>query len=573
MKRDTSFAAIQENEGFFNETMVENPDYDFLKALGWLDAGAEVPEEFIEDVKFYQDDSDEAGGKAGGGSARKQIQFIVKCMKTPACKERAETTISAWGKNNKKYIEGNVGVLMRPIGTSERIDSNSVVGICSPNDGLWDCSEDESATEQGQDPAATTFVASPNTSPSTHLTMESTTQGMIDALAGESDNMQAIIDNVGVNSAGDANNVFGNGSGGVKIILIIPNGIAVTMPVSYQANFGNYWRWFKAFNDNYLGITKEDNNRNRMNFHFWFIRQDKTNKLVMKNAAKANKRFPWNRFDSLMSRVQSTAVQPKIKSTYENIWKEVNGKGFTSEGNIGVDCTIMWFHQYLPQDLLELADSTTQEDVIGPLDYACNTIHFWVGFNDMGDNSMAESRQVIRYIQGLLQPSQISMTSADPGLRGYHFVSSMAALAGDEGTALQSAVYNDMAMEKLRVKCLIAVSGKDYAAKVDSYNEALAAKESDYSFYYDGDITATTDPVSEYVMPVAYAYEGSDLEYEIDPTTAWPETEAEDVPNDYLCCGRGFSGKKYNANSHECCEGETPGSHKAKSFAEGCIDI
>lgn len=563
MKRETGFSAIQDNDSFFNQTeAVESPDMDFLRALGWLDNGADVPEEFIEDVKFYQDPK--------AGNARKQIQFIVKCLKTEACKDRAEATVSAWGKNNRRYIEGNIGVLLRPVAIQERIDTNNNVGICTPRDDVWACSQDDTASEHGQDPAATTWVDSPNDSPSTTLTTHADTVGMI--AAAESDNLDFVDSNTNISGASDPNNVFGSGVGGVKIILVIPNGIPVTMPESYQANFGNYWGWFKEFNANYIGITKTGT-ENRMNFHFWFIRQDKSSKLVMKNAAKANKRFPWNRFDSLMSRVQSTAVQPKLKGTFADIWKEVDNKGFSSEGNMGVDCIVLWFHHYIPQDMLELADSTTQDDVIKPLDLACNIIHFWVGFNDMGSNSMSESRDVIKYIQGLLQPSQVTWTTHDHLLRGYHWVSSMSALAGDEGTKLASRVYNDIALDRKRVKCLIATNGKDMATRIDFYNEALAAKESDYSFYYDGEVTATTDPVSEYVMPEAYAYEGDDIEYGFEATTPWPETEAEEVPNDFMCCGRGFSGKKYNANSHECCEGDMPGDHRPKSFSEGCIDI
>lgn len=586
VKRDTSFSAIQETADLFNSTEpMDNPDFDFLQSMGWLDAGADIPDEFIEDVKFYQEDCLESEKVDGvcppdtrSGGARKQIQFVVKCLKSDTCRPRAEKTVASWGKNMKKYIEGNIGVLLRPVSTEERMDENSPIGICTPNNPAQDCSATSGSDSENPE-GATTFVAAAQPDPSAAL---STHQSALDALAkhaedADSDEYSNNLNNVNSNlNAGlnSADNVFGSGSGGVKIILVVPNGIPVHMKDNYQSQYGNYWRWFKNFNERYMGITAQANfsaDKARNNFHFWFIRQDKMAKFVMKNAAKANRRFPWNRFDNLMLKVQSTAVQPKLKATYESIAKEINNKGFASTSYEGMDCVMFWFHHYLPQDLLEIADSKVQEDAIAPLDAACNTIHFWVGFGqDLGEGSeftMAESRTVINYMQGLLQPSQITHTSADTNMRNYHHVSDLASLVGDDGAALAGRVYNDIALDRKRVKCLFNDGGKDIAAQVEVYNNVLAAKQQDYQayFYEDGMATSEVAWANYETAEAAYAYEITDPQ-QIDYGYEAYAYAAPEGPKDFACCGRGFGGKKYDMNTHECCE-----EGSVKDINEGCI--
>jgi hypothetical protein len=95
----------------------------------------------------------------------------------------------------------------------------------------------------------------------------------------------------------DRENTFAKRS--AKIFLIIPNGVPVHMPENYQYRFGNYWRWFKNFNKRYIGVAAgPGSSANRVNFHFWFLRQDKNLKMIMKSPAKSSNRFPWKRFDS-----------------------------------------------------------------------------------------------------------------------------------------------------------------------------------------------------------------------------------------------------------------------------------
>jgi hypothetical protein len=575
MKRDTSFSAIDDTVNFYNETQpLDNPDFDFLQAMGWLDNPEDAPVEFMEDVKFYAEGDDNERDERAGGS-RKQIQYVVKCMKQSACKAKAMNSVSSWGKNIEKYIEGNVQVLFRPVATSVRQDDSSNFAVCTPEDGVIDCAANSG--EEG-DEEATTYEAVFNNDAANAISANPDIVAMLEEHAAEG--TSAALTQVAGNTnpgVSSSDNLYGTGVGGVKTILVIPNGIPVSMPNQVQLNYRKYWQWFKKYNQNFLGVDG-GSNPNRNNFHFWFIRQDKTAKYIMKNAAKANRRFPWNRFDNLMERVQPTAVQPKLKSTYEAIWKEVESKGFSSEKNPGTDCHIIWFHQYLPQDMLELADTMLQENVMAPLDAACNSVHIWVGFNDNmtdndgGEHDMSASRRVIQYMQGLLQPSQLSATSVDLDLRGYHFFSNINQLLEAEGDNLANLVYNGFALDRARVKCLCGTKATNLATAIEGYNAALAAKESDYSYEYGsyfgyGDYEDAADiPESYYDFEIEPV---EDLDTESDPaTTMIPDLGYQGPPN-YLCCGIGFGASKYDANTQLCCE-----SGAVKDAAtDSCIDF
>jgi hypothetical protein len=567
MKRDTSFSAIEDTANFYNETQpMDNPDFDFLQAMGWLSNPDDAPVEFLEDVKMYaaadcekDPNSDECRQERAGGS-RKQIQYVVKCMKQSACKAKAMNSVSGWGKNIERYIEGNIEVLFRPVATSVRQDDNSAFAVCTPEDGVINCSANSG--ENG-DEEATSYTASYNNNAANQISGHPDISAMIDehTAAGTSAALSAVAGNTNP-GASSVNNLYGSGVGGVKTILVIPNGIPVSMSHQVQLNYRSYWKWFKKYNENFLGVD-QGSNPNRNNFHFWFIRQDKAAKFIMKNAAKANRRFPWNRFDNLMERVQPTAVQPKLKSTYEAIWREVESKGFSSEKNPGTDCNIIWFHHYLPQDLLEIAATTNQENVMTPLDEACNSIHIWVGFNnDLTDNDggvhdMSASRRVINYMQGLLQPSQLSATSVDLDLRGYHFVSHMSQLLLEEGDNLANLVYNNFALDRARVKCLTGTKATNLAAAIEGYNAALAEKTSEYSYDYGsyfayGDYEDTNDiPESYYDFEIESV---DDLDTASAVETSMIPSLAYQGPPNYLCCGIGFGASQYDANTQLCCE-------------------
>merc|ERR1712076_299936 len=455
------------------------------------------------------DDPECQGARAGG--SRKQIQYVVKCMKQSACKAKAMNSVSGWGKNIEKYIEGNIEVLFRPVATSVRQDDNSSFAVCTPEDGVINCSANSG--ENG-DEEATSYSAVYNNDAANQISGHPDISAMIDGhrAEGTSAALTAVADNTNP-GASSSDNLYGSGVGGVKTILVIPNGIPVSMSQQVQLNYRSYWKWFKKYNENFLGID-QGSNPNRNNFHFWFIRQDKAAKFIMKNAAKANRRFPWNRFD------------------------------------------------YLPQDLLEIAATTNQENVMAPLEEACNSIHIWVGFNDMTDNDggnydMSASRRVINYMQGLLQPSQLSATSVDLDLRGYHFVSHLDQLLLAEGDNLANLVYNNFALDRARVKCLTGTKASNLAVAIEGFNQALAEKTSEYSYDY-GSYFAYGDYEDANEIPDSYydfeieAVDDLDTD-SAEPTSMIPALAYQGPPN-YLCCGIGFGASQYDANTQLCCE-------------------
>merc|ERR1711981_220641 len=133
-----------------------------------------------------------------------------------------------------------------------------------------------------------------------------------------------------------------------------------------------------------------------------------------------------------------------------------------SEYTEGQDCFTLWFHQYVPADILDLSDSLFQEEYMANLERSCTIIHVWVGMQSLeGDNA---SVKVVQYMQGLLQPEQLSTTSADPVKRRYYFVDDLQALMGPQGNQLMDQIYNDITLERNRATCLVTSSGSDLGA-------------------------------------------------------------------------------------------------------------
>ena len=280
----------------------------------------------------------------------------------------------------------------------------------------------------------------------------------------------------------------------------------------------------------------------------------------MKTPAKTSQRFPWRRFDNIMLPNQNTAAQPKVAGTFRALWETVDTKGMGSESNEGQDCFTLWFHQYIPADVLDLSDSMFQEDVLLNLEKACSVIHIWVGMSALGDTSTVK---VAQYIQGILQPEQLKATSADPLHRRYYFVESLESLAGEEGQQLMDNIYNDIALERARATCLLASSAHDLGAVFDEsqnrYDEYYNyGNEDSTSTAYDAGTTQQSLE-SEAAYDVTYA----------DETTAYeaPATTAEDLgPADYKCCGIGFTGKKYDTKTEACCEDGSTAASEADCF-------
>lgn len=543
-------------------------DLEFMTALGYMDADANVPEGMMDDVAMLQDENS-AELRASG---RKQIQYVIKCLKNADCRERAQKTVRGWGINNRKYMEGNVNVLLKPVSTrvnvNDAIEENGNLPVCTPNDDVFRC------TGNADDPEAEieNFIDYTNRSPSQQLSGHPVLQEHIAELIADDENatndistkLTYVTNNLNVANPASSDNVIGKDGGQIKFNLIVPNGIPVHMAshkvdgedkLDYNVNYGNYWNFFKTFNSRYMGINADNNNfmvDNRNNIHFWFIRQDKAPKAIMSAPVKANKRFPWNRFDKLMKNPQPTAAQPKLVPTYELLQNRINNKNLGSMASEGRDCVTFWFHQYIPQDLLELADSNTQ-DIIDDVEKQCVVIHFWVGQNKMMDDN-ADSAQVVKYLQGILQPGQNSKTSIDPEMRSWYDVDDITNLADDQNVKLMSKVYNNIALERYRCKCLMAESGKEMASELEKINEELAAKESDYVFYEYG---STTDLAWDATSEVPY---DDWLDLTSAPSLDYSEDDSDLVDSDvslradYACCGIGLGAKRYNINEEECCE-------------------
>merc|ERR1712178_67181 len=127
--------------------------------------------------------------------------------------------------------------------------------------------------------------------------------------------------------------------------------------------------------------------------------------------------------------------------------------------------------------LLNFIDENNQENFIAPLDFLCQIIHIWVGF----DGAQQEpAKNAIRYIQGILQPTQLRNTAEDPNLRGYHFVNDIRDLKigasnDDEsvltGDKLVATVYNEIAMDRWRNSCFFANEAVNFVDAIESYSK------------------------------------------------------------------------------------------------------
>merc|ERR1712048_1021189 len=197
--------------------------------------------------------------------------------------------------------------------------------------------------------------------------------------------------------------------------------------------------------------------------------------------------------------------------------------------NEGQDCAILWFHQYLPSDLINLADSYTQE-MIEKLDEACNFIHYWVGFNDPAE------KKALAYIQGLMQPAQLKKTVIDPELRNWFYVENMEALSSENNENLMAQTYNSIALDRTRSKCLLSTKA-----------------------------VHLSDTITEFLTDEA-RYAEYDNQFNLEDQTEIPTTEGANVEPQYACCGIGYSGTVYNSLEAECCP--TDDGHKIAFYDE-----
>lgn len=521
-------------------------DWEFINSLGFFDENADVPVELVEDVAIY----------AKSSGQKKGIGFIKKCLQSgnPKCKEQAINTVEKWGTTNAQYMSNNYDVLMKPVVAKIVEDLDNVeMGACAPSkyDGgnVFPCSSEalNDDFELHQD-FANSYSAHPDYT------------AAIEQWKAESSVFRELTapESLIPSSSGDPNNVFT--AANMKFFFIQPNGIPVSMADDYQEHWGNYWNFMVDFNDRFLGVHKlkvdEFGNqiKGRSNMHFWFIRQDKQPRYMMKAPAKATSRFPWKRFEGLMAAPQASAVQPKLLQTYRDVLKQVENRNMGSSYTNGNDCAILWFHQYIPGDILSLTASEGQE-IISALDKKCNIIHYWVGFNH------EDSYKVVAYLQGTLQPSQKSNTAYDADLRDYFFIKDLAQLKSGsaEQKILLDATYNSIALDRKRCKCFFQTAPVDIASVIDAYmNAEFGDVDSERQDNFYGP-SATETAAPEYYETA----NAINMEYQEGPFTTDaplpPQTGAigfapvAEEP-DYICCGIGLNGVKYNYREQECCE-------------------
>lgn len=509
------------------------------------------------DVMQFQD-SDTPGDLRAGG-AKKQISQVKNCLKNVKCTERAQDAVRKWASNSASYISANPARLLKPVATSIEEEMaegfENDFGMCTPNDDSVPCNDEAGLMDHYKNH----FNADPKNQYSTNADVQAQIESMADTSSSLIDGLESAA------SPTDSPRLKANAFSkrAAKLFLVIPNGVPVSMPESYNQRFGNYWRWFKQFNTRYIGAgIGGQRGANRVNMHFWFLRQDKNLKMVMKSPAKVSVRFPWKRFDSIMLPNQNTAAQPKIAPTLETLYSTISDKGFASDFTGGQDCFTLWFHHYIPQDILDLSDSLFQEEIMKPLEKSCSIIHVWVGTTALADDD--KTARVVQYIQGLLQPEQLSSTSADPVRRRYYFVDSLETLGAEQGSNLMDQIYSDIAVERSRATCLLSASGNDLGLAFERANERY-----DEYYAYGDDSTTTMEGAYSVATSEAAVVDDYELAYEEATTTAFPESvtsTAEPLPNNWKCCGIGFAGQKFDANAQACCDDGSIADSEADCF-------
>jgi len=534
VRREADFTAI--NDDGLEEYEVMDiaqddnlSDYEFMKQLGLFEDDSDMPQILQEDIAMFQN-----GPKTG--NTRKSIQFITKCMKNNACADRAEATVKKWGTNYRVWMEEHTEFAL-PISDELIADVAAPLGVCSPRGGVWPCSF----------PVDDAFIAY---NPQRELTGDLQLMQQIMDTQLESSALNQTLAAMNVASPDDRNNIFGSDEvgRGARFVLIIPNGISVGMRADVANDqFRNYWGFFLHLNSKYIGIEKKKNRIGRDNIAFWFIRQDAEPKAIQKAPVKASSKFPWKRFDNLMTKTQNTAVQPNLKKTFKLLNDNLSGKQKNAKSR-GLDCFVLWFHQYLPQDVAELTDVNSQENLVFPMDSSCTIIHFWVGMEAIFDDQ--HTRVVVDYLQGILQPTQKQKTSTDANMRGWFHVQDLASLADTRIMHnLSAKVYNIWMVERFRVQCLLSVDSANVVEAIESALEL--AKQEDYAYdeYYMSTTTTTAMEIANTTEHIL----SSDPPYSWN-TTVWTTSaaQAESAP-DYACCGVGFLGEKYDTNRKRCC--------------------
>jgi len=141
----------------------------------------------------------------------------------------------------------------------------------------------------------------------------------------------------------------------------------------------------------------------------------------------------------------------------------------------------------------------------------------------------------------------------------WFFVEDLADLAEGQaaGETLMGQIYNNLALDKRRTKCLLS------SATEDPYTVMSGLSESGRDNYYEFTFS-TWGPATDGTVDTTTPTEGSWTTMSQDTTTSWPYTtttaydEVSEVGEpDNMCCGIGFGGVKYNTAEKECCDDGT----------------
>lgn len=540
VRREADFEAVSDMEYEVldleqNDDNSNMNDMEFIKSLGLLEDSSDMPAFLQEDIEMFQ----------SGGNTRKKIDFILKCIKNYQCSSRADATCRKWSANQRKFMEQNE--LAAPVVTSVQC-ADQLVGeeadCCTPNDPYQPC-------------AGSDNLYRPNNRAARQLTGNPEQNVIISENEPKSEALGQIIKFINpptetIQDAGSPRNILSAG-GGSKVVVVIPNGISVGMREDIlEGRFENYYGWFLKFNDKYLGVHKQVALPGRDQISLWFIREDKTIKLITKAPVKFNAKFPFRRFKSLCNKPENTAQLPSAKPVLKAIADQIKKKVLRTSDSMS--CFVIWFHQYIPSDVTDISSPEFQENVVNVVENTCVVIHIWVGMDTIKDDK--NTMQVVNYLQGIYQPSQARATAADPDLRGWYHVKDLKELIEDDN--LQAKVYNLMLLEKLHCGCILTTGAKNLLMEIAKATAELKSNDYTQDEYYMFTTSTTLGPQEGTLGSTTAGMDDltttqESLSVSVSNTTFWTTT-TEPVPEENLaCCGPRF---KYNIATHSCVNGE-----------------
>lgn len=123
------FAEVLDDEKVASE-YVDGDDgsYDLLKEFGFFDDNATIPEEYLDDVAFYQN-PDNVGTLPPG-----KLPFIARCLKKNDCANRARKAMIRWSDKAKDHMESHADVLVRPISLLTTEEPENKLKVCTVYD-------------------------------------------------------------------------------------------------------------------------------------------------------------------------------------------------------------------------------------------------------------------------------------------------------------------------------------------------------------------------------------------------------------------------------------------------------